>query len=50
MNVSNNNSINNFDNRFNQYSDNKSETKCPNCGRELLGLPNECPYCMMKLR
>ena len=42
--------LNNVNNEYEQYSQNNSETKCPNCGRELLGIPNECPYCRMKLR
>lgn len=26
------------------------QNKCPNCQRELLGTPDECPYCKTKLR
>ena len=29
---------------------NQSVNSCPNCGRELLGTPDICPYCSAKLR
>lgn len=49
-NINNMSNQNDFNNGYEQYNENNSETRCPNCGRELLGIPNECPYCRMKLR
>ena len=40
---------NEFDNGLTNYIPNK-ESKCPKCGRELLGTPSICPYCKNNLR
>lgn len=39
-----------FDAGLQDYVPNESVNKCPACGRELLGSPNECPYCKAKLK
>lgn len=39
-----------FDAGLQEYVPNESVNKCPACGRELLGSPNECPYCQAKLK
>ena len=39
-----------FDAGLQDYIPNESTNKCPACGRELLGTPNECPYCKTKIR
>lgn len=41
---------NNLNNNQNVIQDINQGLKCPNCGRELLGNPEICPYCNMKLR
>ncbi len=48
----NNENINNedFDAGLQDYMPNESTNKCPACGRELLGTPNECPYCKTQIR
>ena len=55
--ITNNEQINNqnpneqdFDAGLQNYIPSDSKNKCPACGRELLGSPNECPYCKTKLK
>ena len=43
------NNENEFDNDLASYVPN-NETKCPKCGRELLGTPNVCPYCKNNIK
>lgn len=54
--VNNQNPINNqvinnqdFHAGLQNYVPNETKNQCPGCGRELLGNPNECPYCKTKL-
>ena len=44
------NVLSELDNGFVEYTGNNSDTKCPNCGRELLGQPSKCPYCKVRIR
>lgn len=39
-----------FDAGLQDYIPNEKGNKCPACGRELLGKPNECPYCKTKIK
>lgn len=45
----NNNASDEFDGDLNMYTPN-ADTKCPHCGRELLGHPDICPYCKNGLK
>lgn len=43
------NQQNDFDGELNSFVPNQ-DTKCPRCGRELLGHPDVCPYCKNNLK
>jgi len=50
QNVNQSNDLDSFDGELQDYVPNENSNKCPSCGRELLGNPNECPYCKIRLK
>lgn len=48
--INNNQNEQDFDAGLQDYVPNESTNKCPNCGRELMGNLDECPYCKTKLK